>query len=347
MTFVSKLDNAISQGLNYIQLKKSEDGLWRDFRTLAGQSSDWVSGFVAYAVYCNQELDDRVMKTFKILVERQRSNGGWSYNSEVPTDCDSTAWVVLCLSLGPVWKPSAIRRALHYIQMHQTTDDGGFATYTIHDGIHDYIKAPHKKVIRGWTHSHASVTSVAIQSLLINGISVQSETIQKAAKFLLSKREKSGIWSSYWWKGYSYSTYHALKTLCMCRAILPSQKEETISFLLSQQREDGGWNDAFGLNSEVFATAFVSLSLMLNPYHETLSAVHRGMSWLVKKQNIDGSWSTQPILRIPPSDITNPDFIQDWPRNRLGTGVIVADEERLFTSAAALWALTLFRSMAY
>jgi squalene-hopene/tetraprenyl-beta-curcumene cyclase len=340
-----KIDTAINNGIEFIQSKQCADGLWRDFETLAGASSDWVSGFVAHAISSLKSLDEITLPVIENLMRRQRPNGGWSYNRTVPTDCDSTAWVLLALSTSPTWRPSAVKRGIRYIEMHQNKIFGGFATYCLQDGIHKFIQAPVKAVVDGWVNVHGCVTSVAIQSLLVHRVPIKSEIIQTSSQYLIRQKNDVGLWDSYWWKGYAYSTYHALRALSMCRVLREEEMKKTIQFLLSNQQGDGGWNDNFSKTSEVFGTAFIILSLLLYPNSETLSASKRGIYWLINQQNSDGSWPSAPILKITPPMVMNPDTIKNWRINQLGTGVIIEDQERVFTSSAALWALMIFRPM--
>jgi len=345
MNSSSPIEEAVEAAAAYIEFQRCADGLWRDFHTLAGSSSDWVTGFVSYAITSSDLLKESILDALKTLLYRQRSNGGWSYNETVPTDCDSTAWVLLSLSTAPTWKPSAIRRAIQYVKSHCDASLGGFSTYAVSDRIDRFIGASDQSLTHGWLGVHTCVTGVAIQSLLVHGEPLRSEIVHNATSYLLQKREVSGVWRSYWWKGYGYSTYHALRALSMVRALNIQEARRASRFLLSRQQEDGSWSDGPGEESGVFSTAFILLSLLLFPDEEILKAAERGISWLLQCQNSDGSWPTVPILRIPPPMIKEPESVEEWRLNREGTGVIIEDSARLFTSAAALWALSVFKSL--
>lgn len=351
MTLTMNIDNAIYEASCFLQSKQSRDGLWRDFETLAGSSSEWVSGFVLRALSYSECPSEVIFPCLTSLVFRQRPNGGWSYNHAVPTDCDSTAWVLMALSIAHNWRPSAIKRGIRYLERHQDEDFGGFSTYCPIDGIHKFIKAPAMDLMKGWFSPHKCVTSVSIQSLAENNYPVSSKLIHHALQYLQLQRNKRGYWDSYWWKGYAYSTYHALRALSICRSISASDFKDTIQFLLSSQRPDSGWNNSLNnstepsYDSEVFETAFMILSLLLYPTKETLSSAERAINWLIDQQDKNGSWPTVPILKIPPPVIIDPNTITKWRVNQMGTEVLLEDKERIFTTSAALWALSLFRSM--
>jgi len=342
---LDEINIAIDKGTDFIRSRQCEDGLWRDFDTLAGTGSDWVSGFITFAISSTGSLNETILQAQKTLASRQRPNGGWSYNKTVPTDCDSTAWVMLALSTSPNWRPSAIKRGIRYIELHQDKTLGGFVTYSYQDGIHKFIQASKRDIVRGWVNAHIDVTSIAIQSLLVHRVQLKNEIIKKASLFLMRQRNNHCIWNSYWWKGYAYSTYNALKALIMSKTIDSKEVLQTIKFLIAKQQKDDGWNDSFGVESEVFGTALIILSLLLNPNDQTLYCSKKGIRWLISQQDNDGSWSSSPILKIPPSMIINPDFFRSWRNNEMGTGVIIEDKRRLFTSSVALWALKQFKSM--
>ncbi|MEO1188998.1 MAG: hypothetical protein AAFW60_07990, partial [Pseudomonadota bacterium] len=71
---VDVLDNAA----RFLVDGQSTDGLWRDFRTLAGAGSEWVTGFVCQQVAGCGRLDEEVAKALHTLSYRQKPTGGWS-----------------------------------------------------------------------------------------------------------------------------------------------------------------------------------------------------------------------------------------------------------------------------
>jgi len=345
MVTSAHLEGGVTAATNYILNKRSDNGLWCDFHTLAGSSADWVSGFVIYALARVDDVEQTILDVLKRLLRRQRPNGGWSYNEIVPTDCDSTAWVLLSFLTAPSWKPSSIARAVRYVKRHQIEASGGFATYSSSDNIESFIGVDDRDLTTGWRDAHPCVTGVVLQSLLAHGEQIESHCVQSAAKYLLERREPAGVWQSYWWKGFGYSTYHSMRALAMARALRASEVSKTCSYLLEQQHEDGGWSDSAGDKSDVFATAFIVLALLLFPDETRLEAVERGTAWLLKQQNEDGGWPSAPILRIPPPMVHDPETVKDWRTNDEGTGVVIEDQDAIFTSAAALWSLAVFKSM--
>jgi squalene-hopene/tetraprenyl-beta-curcumene cyclase len=344
-----KLDGALLRARAFLISARDADGLWRDFRTLAGQSSDWVTAFVAYALK-QSGTDETADSALSRLLLRQRRNGGWAYNEDVPADCDSTAWALLGLTARQTceWNTNAIDRGVEFICRHQLESlDGGFSTYVPSDGINIFIQAGDSDSVAGWTDAHVCVTSVAVQALLTASNFVQSGRVAGALQYLLSKRLPEGNWSSYWWKGRAYSTYHAVRALSLAGFSSAAELPKIAKHLVARQRTDGAWSGEQADRGvpEAFETAFVLLALSVCNDSELSHAVKRGMRWLVSQQDGDGSWPSVPILRIPAPAVKDPDRPRKWRTNELGTGVIIRDEARLFTTAAVVWALAKSRSI--
>ena len=330
--------DSIDKGLNFIMSKQDSDGLWRDFYTLAGYGSDWVTAFVIFAIY-RIGKHSILSNSIKQLVRRQRYNGGWSFNFSVPTDCDSTAWILLSLSLFNETFPT-INKGLAYIKKHQNSVSGGFSTYNKDDNIQQFIRVQDESLYKGWMNSNNEVTSIAIQSLVAHKFSKNCKLIHSGLEYIKKQKKDICIWESYWWKGYAYSTYNSLKSLSVCNAIDSDEISKTNQYLLSNQINDGGWNDTFSTKSETFATAFILLTLLLLPTETTnLRAIINGIKWLLNQQKPDGSWPTVPILRIPFASVQNPNEVKKWQINQVGTNVIIEDRKAIFTTAAAIWAL--------
>lgn len=331
-----QMDSAVERGKQFLASIRCEDGLWRDFRTRAGLSSEWVTAFVAYALR-QAGNGDSVSSVLTLLAQRQRSNGGWAYNSEVPTDCDSTAWAVLGLSADPQGNRPSIEKGIEYILRHQDQAKGGFSTYAPSDQIETFIHMPGMASIQGWIQPHSCVTGVALQALLNHKESVSKESIEKAVQYLLLKRQPSGLWRSYWWNGWAYGTYHALRALKSAGAMDLSQQVEAGMQIQEQYRAD--WNAA------AFETAFTLLGLLLSSDPAILKVAERLALWLIGQQKVDGSWPTAPILRIPPPASKEPDNRRSWSLEREGTGVMISDQRGSFTTAAVIWALATYRSV--
>jgi hypothetical protein len=68
-------------------------------------------------------------------------------------------------------------------------------------------------------------------------------------------------------------------------------------------------------------------------------AIDRAIGDLVALQEADGGWPVKPVLRIPVPADTDPNGERRWRLVRFAGGLEVADQHRLFTSAACVAAL--------
>jgi len=332
---------AIDRASAFLAGQQHPDQLWHDFSTLAGHRSDWVTAFVACSMADAGCRGDLVADARTALLARQRSNGGWAYNESVPTDCDSSAWALLLLANAPSVPRSAVRLVVEYIKAHQVFPDGGFCTYSSSDGIAEYIGAAKNTATTGWLSAHPCVTAVAVKSLLASVDGAADSALRSAMSYLKRARGNSHVWRSYWWKGYGYCTYHtldALRSSGQWRALY----DGSVAFLLAHQNRDGGWNDSDGGVSEVFATAWSILTLMIDPSSEVSQACERARVWLVGCQLPNGAWPVMPILRIPPPNVTDVMSVKNWRPDRKGAGAVIRDDAGVFTAASALRALSAF-----
>jgi squalene cyclase len=99
-------------GVAFLLERQGEDGLWRDFKTVAGESADWVTGYIGRSLQRAGAPRSALARAAGALLERQRPDGGWGYHEGVPTDADSTAYVSIFLATGGWMPPEAAARAL-------------------------------------------------------------------------------------------------------------------------------------------------------------------------------------------------------------------------------------------
>src|SRR3954463_1702835 len=90
---------ALERGRRFLLARQGDDGLWRDFRTPAGEASEWPTGFIATALYLARAEMTPLERAAEALIACQNDDGGWGYNETVPTDADSTACVLRFLAL--------------------------------------------------------------------------------------------------------------------------------------------------------------------------------------------------------------------------------------------------------
>ena len=98
--------------------RQHRDGLWRDFRTLAGEGAEWPTGYVASCLAPIEGTAEALRRARAKLVDGQLQDGGWSYNESVPADVDSTAFVLLGLGDRPEYGATRRRGAMYLSLIH-------------------------------------------------------------------------------------------------------------------------------------------------------------------------------------------------------------------------------------
>ena len=324
-------------GVAFLLERQEDDGLWRDFNTLAGTSADWVTGYVGLNLHLAGAPRAPLERAARALLERQRPDGGWGYHEGVPTDADSTAYASLYLAAGRWWPPGAARRARRCLERHQREPDGGIATYAEEGPIREYMDLSVDFSIRGWCRSHAEVSAAA--GLALVALDADGRPAARAAwRFLQGRQHPAGRWDSYWWTLPHYPTAMAVAFACALPKAIGSLSavERAVRWVAEGQRADGAWPVASGL-PDAFATSLgVSiLALGRGPGAD----IERGMEALLRLGDDDGGWPSRPVLRIPPPSVEEPANVERWRIEELGTGVVVADQKRLYTTATAVGAL--------
>jgi squalene-hopene/tetraprenyl-beta-curcumene cyclase len=339
---------SISSGIEFLFKCRNSNGLWCDFNTLAGKSVDWVSSYVIssladLAIY--DEFLDRTLlyESTKEILYLQRPNGGWGYNGSVPTDSDSTAWALLALSCMPQWKPSAIEKGLSYLSRHQDiTTGGGFSTYDEYDRIDEYINVEDKSLVKGWMSSHVSVTALALEAFLFCGQTNRSPILEHGLEYLLKAQERDFSWKCHWWSTESYPTYQTAKILALCKRLDIQQYMAIQGFLLLKLKNERAPSTNDWEGPQAFDAANDLLTILLFPERSAGLQANDLLKLLLQAQLSDGSWPASPILRIPPPMTENAMNIQEWGIDLMGTQVIVTDQERVFTTATVLSALSTY-----
>jgi len=297
---------ALDRGIRFLLAQQREDGLWRDFLTPAGEASEWTTGFVASALHRAGADGAALERAADALVARQNPDGGWGYNEEVPTDADSTAWVLLLLS-RLAGREEARRHAAGCLATHRR-DDGGVATYREPGPIREFMRIPRWLSLRGWCSPHTEVTAAA-------GLA-SPPSRDVSWRYVRPRQRVDGSWSSYWWPTPHYATQQA--------AELAASVGDGAALARA-----AAWAAANGGGGSAFAAA-LSLAVVAD------AGVPHDAALLLSLQADDGGWPGHAVLRIPMPGDRAPDR---WRPVRLGRGIVARDQHRLFTTAACVAAL--------
>ena len=336
-TSIAFTTDARERATRFLLARQGRDGLWRDFLTPAGEASHWPTGFIGTALPLTGDTKDALEKTADTLVANQNADGGWGYNEDVPTDADSTAWVLRFLTrLG---RTSPCRRAAACLIDHQRIRNGGIATYSEPGPIRRFMGISRWVPFSGWCAPQTEVTATAALALASAPPTHDPIQLRAAWRFVQSRQRGDGSWSSYWWTSPHYTTWQAVEFALAAgdRAAV----HRAVLWTIVHQGDSGGWTAAEADDSAFASALAVSILLRGNA---AADRVERGLARLVELQQADGGWPSQPSLRIPLPPDRDPNREGPWRPVRFGAGIDVPDQHRTFTTAACVAALALARS---
>jgi hypothetical protein len=305
----SSLDRALTAGLIFILARQSREGSWIDWKLPPGAASFWTTAYIGYRFRLlngrfRQMVSGAVASAAEWLLDSEFASGGWGYNDRLPPDADSTALAIAFLSAEQVPVPDRAYAQLKEFQRR----DGGFATYSGDFG--------------SWGVSHPDVTPMAVLALL-SRYPRGDQSVESGIRYALSQSTADGLWHSFWWTSALYST------------------EVNLSLAKQAGIQQDWTRSGNSLNSLSPTNAF-ELSLFISALLDTgrdpkCESIYGATQRLLREQTRDGSWVSEPVLRV-----TRQDCFEPW--NEVMPGPTFSDPNRLFTSATVIGALSKLRT---
>ena len=304
------------------QLKRLQHETEDDVRIEPCFSPVWDTAIVAI---CLREsglpADHPVLKRAMewVMDKEIRFRGDWQYKNPNPVepsgwafeyenkwnpDVDDTAMVLLALRLIPTDHPQrrdeCFRRGLKWIMTFQCKD-GGWGAFDRDCTKNILEKVPFADHNAMLDPECADITARILELLGYEGIGLEDEQVRKAVQYLREQQEDDGSWYGRWGVNYIYGTWQVLRGL---RALRMDMNERWLlrarDWLESVQHPDGGWGERCNTYDDpVFKgqgpstasqTAWAVMGLCAFDYPHRPSLV-RGMEYLVRTQNPDGSWT--------------------------------------------------------
>lgn len=233
---------------------------------------------------------------------------GWvfEFNNKWNPDVDDTAMVLLALRKTPTDDPArrdaAFTRGLNWMMTFQCKD-GGWASFDKDCTKSILEKVPFADHNAMLDPECADITARILELLGYEGYRLDNPQVQKALAFIREHQEADGSWYGRWGVNYIYGTWQVLRGL---RAMNISMTQPWIlkgrEWLESVQHEDGGWGERCNTYDDpVFKgqgpstasqTAWAVMGLLAfdDPHRPS---VQRGIEYLARAQNADGSWSEE------------------------------------------------------
>lgn len=297
------MEAAAERAAQFLIAERRQDDFWRDFRLVNGESDEWVTAFVGYALVTSGAAlpAGLTAQTVSALLRRQRPEGGWGYNRISPADSDSTAWALRFLGAADYSGPE-MDSARAFLLSHLRAE-GGLSTYAETTSLRFGGIATDDS---GWRSGHLCVAA--------NAAGLIGEPL---VGHLLSSQGRDGAWSAYWWRGDAFATALAAESLA------------TADAAGERRARAAGWARRRAASaSGAFDRAWLIRILAMGDAEDRAQARAMALA-LAAEQSLDGGWDSSAEMLFPdPAEIRRRD---DAP--------IVRDGLRLFTAASALLAL--------
>ena len=302
-----------------------DDEANNDFRIQPCFSPVWDTAITASAVVeSGLPADDpRLQKAAEWLLAKEvRVIGDWhvknphpeasgwafEYNNVYYPDVDDTLEVMMALRLiktpDEAAKKVVMDRALKWIVSFQCKG-GGWAAFdrdVTKKWLEDVPFADHNAIL---DPPCSDLTGRALELYGKLGVKRSERYVQRAIQFLKDTQEEDGSWYGRWGVNYIYGTWQVLRGL---EAIDEDMNQDWVlrgrDWLESCQNGDGGWGETPASYdnphlkgqgpSTASQTAWALMGILACGDAQRIS-VKRGITYLSKTQNTDGSWSEELI----------------------------------------------------
>lgn len=235
---------------------------------------------------------------------------GWvfEYNNKWNPDVDDTAMVLLALRQVPTddvqRRDECCLRAIRWMMTFQCRD-GGWAAFDKDCTKNILEKVPFADHNAMLDPECADITARILELLGYEGYPSDDPQIQTAIRYIQKQQESDGSWYGRWGVNYIYGTWQVLRGMsAQCVDMNQPWLLKGRDWLRSVQLPEGGWGERCNTYDDpVFkgagpatpsqtAWAVMGLCAMGNPDDGWL---RRGIEWLVRNQNEDGSWTEDEI----------------------------------------------------
>jgi squalene-hopene/tetraprenyl-beta-curcumene cyclase len=231
---------------------------------------------------------------------------GWAFEhaNKFYPDTDDTMMVLMALRL--IRPPDCQRhravqeRALRWLLSFQCRD-GGWAAFdkdvTKH-WLEDVPFADHNAIL---DPTCSDLTARVLELLGKLGWNTSEPRVRRALAMLKATQEEDGSWYGRWGVNYLYGTWQVLRGLASIGVSMDEPwVRRAANWIESCQNEDGGWGESPASYedpalkgkgpSTASQTAWALMGLAAASPALT-DSMQRGIDWLVRTQNPDGSWT--------------------------------------------------------
>lgn len=231
---------------------------------------------------------------------------GWAFEHENVYYPDTDDTMMVLMALRHVAPADAAKRevqfdrALSWLLSFQC-DDGGWAAFDRNvtaRWLEHVPFADHNAIL---DPTCSDLTARVLELLGYIGHDRNSPLVRRAVRYLRDTQESDGSWYGRWGVNYIYGTWQALRGL---GAIGENMDQEWIrrgrDWLESCQNDDGGWGETCesydfptlkGVGPSTASQTAWALMGLCACGDPTRESIRRGVAYLIRTQNEDGSWT--------------------------------------------------------
>jgi squalene-hopene/tetraprenyl-beta-curcumene cyclase len=227
---------------------------------------------------------------------------GWAFefNNKFYPDTDDAAMVLMALRLVQQPDHAQFQRALAWLLSFQCANGGwgAFDKEVTKAWLEDVPFADHNAIL---DPTCSDLTGRMLELLGYIGYDRDRAEVRKAIDYLKATQEDDGSWYGRWGVNYLYGTWQVLRGL---RAIGEDMQQDWLvrarEWIESCQNEDGGWGETCASyddpslkgkgSSTASQTAWALMGICAGGDINS-RVVQRGIDFLLRTQNRDGSWT--------------------------------------------------------
>jgi squalene-hopene/tetraprenyl-beta-curcumene cyclase len=232
--------------------------------------------------------------------------GGWAfeYNNRFYPDLDDTATALMAIRrtsrFGELHCQEAVRRALEF-EIAMQSSDFGWAAFDrdVNNPILEAIPfADHNAML---DPSCPDITARILEMLGEFGYRRGEAFIEEAIRFLFKHQEPEGCWWGRWGVNYIYGTWQSLVGLASIGYDMNHPRvQRAAAWIKSVQQPCGGWGEScasyadrnqMGKGEPTASQTAWGILALIAVGEENSPEVQRGIEYLLKTQNEDGSWT--------------------------------------------------------
>jgi squalene-hopene/tetraprenyl-beta-curcumene cyclase len=245
---------------------------------------------------------------WRFKVRPKTRPGGWpfEYENDHYPDIDDSALAILSL-IPSEHLPSVGRKATQAVDrglewmLGMQGSDGGWGAFDRDNNRRILNEIPFADLKSLLDPSTPDVTGHVIEAFGRSGFGKEFAPTARGIEFLKKTQEKDGSWYGRWGVNYIYGTGAALSGLKECKVNMRQAfVERAIRFLERSQNKDGGWGESCASydegkylplgSSTASQTAWALIGLLSSPLSHP-ETIHKGVQFLLDRQNADGSWT--------------------------------------------------------